>query len=150
MADSLTKYKARKLVDKWSALALTAQVKQLKSAAKPPKKTPTTQKTASKSNKKDNKWAWKDVLPKPGKPTKKEFGGKSYHINCKYHPNQWVCNPTEECSKNPANAGMPPPGVPDSNFTTTNRRLKAAKIAAALLSNEDDVTEDLSESKDDY
>jgi hypothetical protein len=149
MADSLTKYKARKLVDKWSAptkeqgqiLALSAQVEQLKSAAKQQPKKPTP-KNAPKSGKKDNKWAWKDVLPKDGEPTTKEFGGKHYHVDCKFHPNQWVCHSTAECSKNPSNDGSTPPGSP------TERRLAAAKIAAAALPEDDGETED--ETEGDY
>jgi hypothetical protein len=150
MADSLTKYKARKLGDKWSAptkeqgqiLALSAQVELLKSAAKQqPKKSA---KKEPKSGKKgDNKWAWKDVLPKEGEPTTKEFGGKHYHVNCKHHPNQWVCHTTAECSKNPSNEGASPPGSTGSGSDTA-RRLAEAKIAAAAR-----IAEDEGETEDD-
>jgi hypothetical protein len=33
--------------------------------------------------------------------------GKNYHLACEHHPNQWVCHTTAECSKNPANNGVP-------------------------------------------
>jgi hypothetical protein len=136
MADSLTKYKARKLGDTWSTptkeqgqiLALSAQVELLKSAAKQ-QPTESTPKKEPKSGKKDNKWAWKDVLPKEGEPTTKEFGGKHYHVNCKHHPNQWVCHTTAECSKNPSNDVTSPPGSTGSGSDTA-RRLAEAKIAA--------------------
>jgi hypothetical protein len=138
MADALTKYKARKLTDEWSAptkeqgqiLALTAQVELLsKSAKKPPSKP----KPTNKNNDKSNKWAWKDVLPKDGEPTAKEFGGKQYHVNCKHHLNQWVCHTTAECSKNPANAGTPPHGASKSN--STEQMLQGAKITASASNN---------------
>jgi hypothetical protein len=140
MADALTKYKARKLTDEWSAptkeqgqiLALTAQVELLsKSARKPPSKPP------PKTWKKDkDKWAWKDVLPKDGEPTTKDFGGKTYHVNCTHHPNQWVCHTTAECSKNPANDGAIPPGKPKTKAdfkseSSVERKLQKAKIAAS-------------------
>jgi hypothetical protein len=108
MADALIKFKARKLVGKWSALtkeqgqilALTAQLELLNEAAKtPPKKGPND--SSRKPKTRDNKWAWKDVLPKEGKPKTKEFEGKQYHVNCPYHPSQWVCHSAKECSKNP-------------------------------------------------
>jgi hypothetical protein len=137
MADALTKYKARKLTDEWSAptkeqgqiLALTAQVELLSKSAKKSPVKPLPKNKREKGDK-DNKWAWKDVLPKEGEPTTKEFGGKQYHVNCKHHPNQWVCHTTAECSKNPINAGMTPPGKPESS--STERRLQGAKLAASL------------------
>jgi hypothetical protein len=65
MDDALIKFKARKLVGKWSAptkeqgqiLALTAQLEILSKAAKPPKKNDSPRKPKTR----DNKWAWKDV-----------------------------------------------------------------------------------------
>jgi hypothetical protein len=113
MADALVKFKARKLVGSWSAptkeqgqiLALTVQVEQLKPAKQPaPKKAPNAPQKKPKTPRKDNKWAWKDILSKEGKPTTKEFEGKHYHVTCQYHPNQWVCHSSEDCSKNPSNA----------------------------------------------
>jgi hypothetical protein len=94
MADALIKFKARKLVGKWSAptkeqgqiLALTAQLELLNKAAKPPKKSSSD--SLHKPRTRDNKWAWKDVLPKAGEPKTKAFEGKQYHVNCQYHPNQ--------------------------------------------------------------
>jgi hypothetical protein len=155
MADALTKYKARKLTDKWSAptkeqgriLALTAQVELLsKSAKKSPSKSNLTPKAPKKD--KDNKWAWKDVLLKDREPTTKEFGGKQYHINCKHHPNQWVCHTTAKCSKNPANAGATPPGKQETSII--ERRLQGAKIAASVsTAGESSNTEPLSDD-DDY
>ncbi len=74
MPDALVKYKACKLVDKWSAptkeqgqiLALTAQVEQLKlklSTRKPgpPNKPPP---KSAKNGQGFNKWAWKNIMPK--------------------------------------------------------------------------------------
>jgi hypothetical protein len=155
MADSLVKFKARKLVGKWSAptkeqgqiLALTAQLEQLKSM-KPskPNSAPTVSKK-SKAAKEDNKWAWKDVLPKEGDPTTKEFEGKQYHVNCPFHPNQWVCHSGSECNKNPSNAGAPPAGRTEPSPNPSSRRLKAAKLAAAILA--EDGTDSGTESQGD-
>jgi hypothetical protein len=72
----------------------------------------------------------------------KAFGGKQYHVNCLHHPNQWVCHTTAECSKNPINAGTPPPGQ------TTERKLPGAKLAASL-SDDSGNTEEESEGDDD-
>jgi hypothetical protein len=79
MADALVKFKARKLVGQWSAptkekgqiLALTVQVEQLKAAKHPPKKAHNAPQKKPKTSRKDNKWVWKDVLPKEGEPTTK-------------------------------------------------------------------------------
>jgi hypothetical protein len=139
MADALTKYKARKLTDEWSAptkeqgqiLALTAQVELLSKSAKKPKLNANPSKVGKKD--KDNKWAWKDVLPKEGEPTTKEFSGKTYHVNCTHHPKQWVCHTTAECSKNPANTGSPPPAPVPSTPTPLERRLQGAALAASLM-----------------
>jgi hypothetical protein len=138
MADALVKYEVRKLNEEWSAptkeqgqiLALTAQVELLtKSSKKAPSKSKAAPNTG-KQAKDNNKWAWKDVLPKEGEPRTKEFGGKHYHVDCKYHPNQWVCHSTAECSKNPANEGMSPPAKPESS--SPNCRLKGAQLAASV------------------
>jgi hypothetical protein len=145
-AGSLIKFKARKLVRKWSApskeqgqiLALVAQVELLKSAKKLAKKTSSESVTKKpKAARKDNKWAWKDTLPKAGKPTTKEFEGKQYHVNCPHHPNQWVCHSAQECSKNPKGSGAATPSG-DSGTTTKAQKLEAAKLAAALLAEGDD------------
>jgi hypothetical protein len=142
MADSLIKFKARKLIGKWSAptkeqdqiLALTAQVELPKSAKKATKKTPADSTTKKpKSAHKDNKWAWKDTLPKAGEATTKEFEGKQYHVNCPHHPNQWVCHTAKECSKNTqqGSGAATPSGTTDT--TTKAQKLAAAKLAAAAL-----------------
>jgi hypothetical protein len=132
------KHQARKLNKKWSALtkeqeqilALTARVEQLKSQKMPkliPKKPPT-----GKKPKKDNKWAWKDILPKDGKPGTKLFEGKQCHCNCPFHKDQWVCHPVEECKANPDYAGARPP-LGDRTADPSARRLQRAQLAAALL-----------------
>jgi hypothetical protein len=139
------KYRARMLNKKWSAptkeqeqiLALTAHVEQLKSSQKMPKLVPGGGKKppGGKKPKKDNKWAWKDVLPKDGEPRTKLFEGKQYHVNCPYHKDQWVCHTNDECSKNPANAtggtARPPSGERPADPGA--RRLQRAQLAAALL-----------------
>jgi hypothetical protein len=120
MADALIKFKARKLVGKWSAptkeqgqiLALTARLELLDKAAKQAPKKPTRDSPRKPKGPKDNKWAWKDTLPKAGEPTTKEFEGKQYHVNCPHHPNQWVCHTAQECSKNPKGAD---PATPSSD-----------------------------------
>ena len=136
MADALAKFEARKLNDEWSTptkeqgqiLALTAQVELLtKSSKKAPSK-PNPPKTGKKGKDK-NKWAWKEVLPKQGEPRTKDFGGKHYHVDCKYHPDQWVCHSTAECSKNPANDGTPP-AKPETS--STERRLQGAQLANSI------------------
>ena len=145
MSDSLVKFKARKLVGKWSAptkeqgqiIALTAQVEQLKTSRKIRKTTggSSTKTGAERAPRaRDNKWAWKDILPQPGEPTTKDFEGKTYHVNCPYHQAQWVCHSPEECTKNPANEGSPHPGrSPGAGSAPSSRKLKAAKLAAAIL-----------------
>jgi hypothetical protein len=80
MIDTDMKHRSRKLYNKWlpptkeqeQILALTAHVEQLKSQKLPmliPKKPAPT----GKKPKKDNKWAWKDTLPKDGEPCTKLF-----------------------------------------------------------------------------
>jgi hypothetical protein len=125
------KFKTRVLLKTWSAptkeqeqiLALTAQVNQLRL---PPKKSALSnpKKNGSKSKQdREKKWAWKKILPKEGDPVTKVVDGKSYHLACAHHPKQWVCHTTEECSKNPANNGVPK--------LDCKERLKMAHIAAA-------------------
>jgi hypothetical protein len=120
MADMVAKYRSRVLHKEWSAptkeqeqiLALSAQVQQLKSVQKAPKQ-PKPAGVVPKKAKKDNKWAWKDVLPQAGEATTKDFEGKQYqHVNCPFHKDKWVCHTVDECSKNPRNAptGGPPHG----------------------------------------
>jgi hypothetical protein len=150
MADALIKYKARKLVDKWSAptkeqgqiLALTAQVEQLKLSKAAPKRTvpgAAAAKKATKTAKKGpNKWAWKNIMPKDGEPVTKEFEGRHYHINCKFHPKQWVCHSEASCMKNPSNLGLPPP------VDEHGRKLGKASINSALTETTDP-TEDSEE-----
>ena len=125
------KFKTRVLLKAWSAptkeqeqiLALTAQVNQL---CLPPKKAAQSnpKKDAIKSKQdREKKWAWKKILPKEGDPVTKVVDGKSYHLACAHYPKQWVCHTTEECSKNPANNGVPK--------VDGKERLKLAHIAAA-------------------
>jgi hypothetical protein len=156
MADSLVKFKARKLVGKWSAptkeqgqiLALTAQVELLRSKQSTNKKAPgTTPPSKPKTARKDNKWAWKDTLPKGDDPTTKTFEGKQYHVNCPHHPNQWVCHTPQECSKNPQNDGATPPTT-TSTGAGNPKKLKAARLAAAVLTEENE--SDYDSQGDDY
>ena len=141
MADADAKYQSRILTGKWSAptkeqgqiLALTAQLEKLKASdSKKPNKPASGDKPSKTARKnKSNEWAWKDILPKEGDPVTKDFKGKHYHLECKFHPDRWVCHTSEECSKNPdattANKSSP-----------EKRRLKAAKLAAALLEEDND------------
>jgi hypothetical protein len=145
MADMLAKCRARVMKKQWSAptkeqeqiLSLTARattlaarVEELKSQKSPKQAKTPGGATTPKKRQKDNKWAWKDVLPKDGEPTTNNFEGKSYHVNCPWHPDQWVCHSVDECTKNPKNAGGPPASA---SGTPSSRRLKAAKLVAALL-----------------
>jgi hypothetical protein len=85
-------------------------------------------------------------LPKPGKPKTKEFEGKQYHVNYPYHLNQWFCHSAPECSKNPAadaNAVVPDAAA---SLAPATQRLKAAKLAAAVLATKNNSGE---ESQDD-
>lgn len=150
MVDMLAKYRARVLTKEWSAptkeqeqiIALSAQIDQLKSRKSPSTKVKRPAETGTpKKPKKDNKWAWKDVLPTGNQPTTKVFEGKDYHVNCPYHKNQWVCHTAEECSKNPANASAG--GRPNSPAVTPGaRRLQAAQLAASLLEDDEDFDEE--------
>jgi hypothetical protein len=108
----------------------------LNKAAKPPKKGPSD--SPHKPRTRDNKWAWKDVLPKAGEPKTKDFEGKQYHVNCPYHPNQWVCHSAKECSKNPEAATDAATPDTAASSVPSARRLKAAKLAAAVLAAEGD------------
>jgi hypothetical protein len=93
------KHRARKLCNKWLAptkeqeqiLALTARVEQLKSQ-KLPKLVPKKPAPTGKKPKKDNKWAWKDTLPKDGEPHTKLFEGKQQCCDCPFHKDQWICH----------------------------------------------------------
>jgi hypothetical protein len=87
---------------------------------------------------KEHKWAWKKVLPKEGEPVTKVVEGKNYHLACEHHPNQWVCHTTAECSKNPANNGVP-------KDAQAKQRLKKARLAAAALLAEDEEEEEESD-----
>ena len=94
-------------------------------------------KAKTKAARKDNKWPWKDIMPKEGEDTTKQFEGKTYHVNCPHHPNQWVCHAPEDCTKNPSNAAAAtPPPTADPASNTQSRRLTAARLAAALLESE--------------
>jgi hypothetical protein len=126
-------------------LALTAQVEQLKlskQSSKKPSLVDPNKPSKTGKKKEKNKWAWKNVMPKEGEPKTKDFKGRQYHINCKYHPKQWVCHSESSCSKNPSNIGLPPPV--DEN----GRKLGAAWISTALSDPTDDPTEESQE--DDY
>ena len=147
------KYKTRMISQQWSAptkeqeqiLALTARAdkadllnSQLRAGT--PKKDKKAAKDKAKLDK-TNKWAWKKVLPKEGEPVTKTVDGKSYHLKCAHHPDQWVCHTTEECSKNPANEGK-------KTWSEPKQRLKEAKIAAAALIDPEE--EDSDEDPDSY
>jgi hypothetical protein len=155
MADAVSKFEARVLTKEWAAptkeqsqiLALTAQVDQLSKAKSKSKQsassvavTPGKEKTTPKRGK-NPEWAWKDVMPKDGEPKTKDFKGKHYHVACKFHPDRWVCHTSEQCSKNPSNAGSASSSTPDTDQgvkKASARRLKAAKLAAALLEEGDE------------
>jgi hypothetical protein len=159
MADAESKFDSRTMTGKWSAptkeqgqiLALTAQVEQLKSIkskSRTAKAEPGT--GAGNGNgagkplkRKGSEWAWKDIMPKEGEPTTKDFKGKHYHIACKFHKDRWVCHTSEECSKNPANSASASSASADPVVTGTpppasSRRLRAAQLAAALLQEEEE------------
>jgi hypothetical protein len=144
------KFKTRVLLKTWSTpikeqehiLALTAQVHQLRIAKEAPKKEKRATKDSSKGKQdRERKWAWKKVLPKEGEPVTKVVDGKNYHLACEHHPNQWVCHTTAECSKNPANNGVP-------KDAQAKQRLKKARLAAAAFLAED--YEESDEDRDSY
>jgi thiol:disulfide interchange protein len=77
------------LLQTWSAptkeqeqiLALTAQVHQLRIAKVAPKKEKGAPKDSSKGKQdREQKWAWKKVLPKEGEPVTKVVDGKTYNL----------------------------------------------------------------------
>ncbi len=107
----------------------------LNKAAKPPKKSPSD--SPHKPRTRDNKWAWKDVLPKAGEPKTKDFEGKQYHVNCPYHPNQWVCHSAQECSKNPTGNTKAATPETDGSPTSKTSRLRAARLAAIEAETDD-------------
>jgi hypothetical protein len=89
-------------------------------------------------------------MPKAGEPTTKDFKGKHYHLACKFHPDRWMCHTTEDCSKNPENtatASASTPTAEQGEKKAGARRLKAAKLAAALLE-DDEEAEDESETSE--
>jgi hypothetical protein len=147
------KFKTRVLLKTWSAptkeqeqiLALTAQVKQLriaKAAPRKDKRTPPKDLSKTKQDR-EQKWAWKKILPKEGEPVTKVVDGKTYHLACEHHPKQWVCHTSAECSKNPANNGVP-------KDAQAKQRLKKARIAAAALLAEEGEDEESDEDPDSY
>ena len=147
------KYKTRVLLKTWSAptkeqehiLALTAQVNKLRIAKTPTKadkRTPPKDPSKTRDNR-EKKWAWKKILPKEGEPVTQVVDGKTYHLACEHHPKQWVCHTSAECSKNPANNGVPK----DAN---SKQRLKKAHIAAAALHAEEAGDEEFDEDPDSY
>jgi hypothetical protein len=153
--DTDMKHRARKLYNKWSAptkeqeqiLALTARVEQLKSQ-KLPKPVPKKPAPTGTKPKKDNKWAWKDTLPKDREPRTKLFEGKQHHCNCPFHKEQWVCHRAEDFMKNPTNAATGDrPALGDPATTPGNHRLNKAQLAAALLEEGED--SDKEEEEDD-
>jgi hypothetical protein len=103
-----------------------------------------------KGPRKDNKWAWKDTLPKAGDPTTKEFEGKQYHVNCPYHPNQWVCHSAQECSKNPTGNAEAPAKDAEASPTANARRLRTARFAAAAAALETEINSGDESQGDDY
>jgi hypothetical protein len=135
------KFKTRVLLKTLSAptkeqeqiLALTAQVNQLRLTKVAPKKNKRAPKDSSKAKQdKEQKWAWKKVLPKKGKPVTKVVDGKNCHLACEHHPNQWVCHTTAKCSKNPANNGVPKDAQAKQRLkiqppTTTNILIKGCQ-----------------------
>jgi hypothetical protein len=78
-------------------------------------------------------------MPKDGEPVTKDFEGRQYHINCKFHPKQWVCHSESSCSKNPSNLGLPPP------VDKHGHKLGAARINSTLTDPTNDSTEDSQE-----
>jgi hypothetical protein len=156
MADAEAKFRTRVLNKEWSAptkeqgqiLALTpAQIEQLKTKSKkqliaasaneldkPPKD--------KRNHSKTSEWAWKNIMPKPGEPTTKDFKGKHCHLGCKHHLNRWVCHETEDCSLNPANIAAASTSAAaaaeDGEKKAGSRRLKKAKLAAALLEEDEE------------
>jgi hypothetical protein len=147
------KFKTRVLLKTWSAptkeqeqiLALTAQVSQLRITKAAPKKDKRIPKDPSKAKQeKDQKWAWKKVLPKEGEPVTKVMDGKTYHLECEHHPNQWVCHTTAKCIKNPANNWVPK-DVNSKQLLFSLKRVKMRKlmrilIATEILAREDCIT----------
>jgi hypothetical protein len=139
MTDSVAKYRARILSKKWSAptkeqgqiLALTTQVEQLKTKSKSKIKQPSAASATTTSTKKAPKhnqspeWAWKNVTPKDGELTTKDFKGKHYHLACKFHPDRWVCHTTEDCSKNPDNTATASASTPTAEKGEKRRQDRA-------------------------
>ena len=111
---------------------LTAQVEHLQ---KKRATLPAIPKTPVKTGRnKDSKWAWKDIMPKEGEPTTKSFQGKDYHVNCKFHPKQWVCHSSSECFKNPnLDDSAPASASSATSDDGTAIRLQASQLAAAML-----------------
>lgn len=122
-------------------------------AAKPIAAVASTSKDAATAKKgKNPEWAWKDVLPKEGEPTTKEFKGKHCHSACKFHPDSWVCHTSEAYSENPANAASASSSTPKTDSgekkTSSLCRLMAAKLAAALLEEDENEATDDDDSPD--
>jgi hypothetical protein len=67
-------------------------------------------------------------------------------VDCKFHPKQWVCHSSDECSKNPSNSDSAPKGAPKTS--NNSRRLKAAKLAAAILEDDDGDSADESQGEE--
>jgi hypothetical protein len=125
-------------------LKTKSKVHQLHIAKVAPKKDKPAPKDSSKAKQdKEQKWAWKKVLPKEGEPVTRVVDGKTYHLACEHHPNQWVCHTTTKCSKNPANNGVP-------KDAHAKQRLKKARLAAAALLAEDEEEEESDEDPDSY
>jgi hypothetical protein len=129
---------------KTQVIALEARGETATDLLATPKKNKRAPKDPSKAKQdKDQKWAWKKVLPKEGEHVTKVVDGKNYHLACEHHPNQWVCHTTAECSKNSANNGVP-------KDAQAKQRLKKARMAAAALLAEDDEEEESNEDPDSY
>jgi hypothetical protein len=139
------KFKSIKLSGKWQAptdadekiIALSARFEERMS--RPPKGKPTTPKPKKVKEGKSlkekikarvAKWAWTKIPPKEGEPVTKIFQGRTFHLECAHHPNEWVCHTTDDCFKNPSNV--------EAKKSAEKGRLKKAQLAAAAVAAEED------------
>jgi hypothetical protein len=150
------KFKSIKLSGKWQAptdadekiIALSARFeermnKPLKNKSKPNPKSKRMKEGKSfkeKMKARIAKWAWTKVPPKEGEPVTKIFEGRTFHLECANHPNQWVCHTTEECYKNASKL--------EAKRSAEKGRLKQAQIAAAAVADDEDSP--YYESEDDF
>jgi hypothetical protein len=164
MASALTKYKTLRMKGVWEApspeqeqiIALTAAVTSLRTKATKA----TTSKTGDRKKdlaslgkgprRNDGSFAWKDVAPKAGEPTKKTVKGKSYywcthHTTplwtlhnpsafpnlCRYHPKY---NELETAWKNKSTIDATPGDKPEPHA----RDMKLADALAAIEDSDSD------------